>query len=283
MNPNYVLYDYDYKLKEIIDEGDVKSNRTGIDALSIFGVQCRYSIDKFFPIPTRRKYPYKSIFSELLWMLSGSTNVNDLEAMNSKIWSAWRDKEFERRNGYADGELGPIYGHQFRNFGGDYNIPNGFDQVSFIVNELRNNKFSRRIIINLWDAKVVNGDTVRLPPCHFNTQFLVDNKDRLTTILTQRSGDFLPGISANILFYSALSYMLAQQCGLKPYELIHNIGDAHVYTDQLTAANTYLQRGFPDSPKLTLLPAKDIFSYKLDNFIVSDYTPLDPIKIPVAV
>jgi thymidylate synthase len=284
----YILQDYDDALENILKNGFRTTNRTGIDTLTLFGLQTRYKIDEFFPIPTKRKYVYKSIFAELLWMLSGSTNVNDLEKLGSKIWTAWRDKEFEKRNGYADGELGAVYGFQMRNFGGDYNlrnqdIDNGFDQIAFLVNELKSNKFSRRILLNLWNPKDMVSDKVRLPCCHFNLQLLVDNNDNLTGILTQRSGDFLPGCSANIFFYSALIYMLAQQTNLKPCELIYNVGNAHVYVDQLDAANEYLTRPKVDSPKLILNKAQDIFSYTLDDFSVINYNPLAKIKIPVAV
>jgi len=284
----YILNDYDAGLKNIIDNGISKPNRTGIDTLSLFGLQGRYRINEYFPLPTKRKYAYKSIFAELLWMISGSTNVNDLEKMGSKIWTAWRDSEFEKKNGYADGELGPIYGWQFRHFGGFYlyrnsNINNGFDQIKFVIEELKSNKFSRRILINLWNPIDMMGTMVKLPCCHYSFQLLVDNNDNLTGILNQRSGDWLPGVSANIFFYSAFLYMIAQQTGLKPYELIHNVADSHVYVDQIDAAKEYLSRKEIDSPKLILNKAEDIFSYKLEDFKIIDYKPLPKIIVPVAV
>ena len=289
----YLLKDYDDNLKKILDKGIRLPNRTGMDALTLFGLQGRYKIDEYFPIPTKRKYAYKSIFAELLWMLSGSTNVNDLEKMNSKIWTAWRDKEFEQKNNYINGELGPIYGFQFRHSGADYKkwrshrdelgYDQGFDQVSFIINELKTNKYSRRILINFWNPKDMVSDGIRLPCCHYSFQLLVDDQDRLTGILTQRSGDWLPGISANIFFYSAFIYMIAQQCNLKPYQLIHNVSNAHIYINQIDAANEYLTRPKIDSPKLILDPAKDIFNYTLDNFKIVDYNPGDKIMIPIAI
>lgn len=282
----YILKEYDEALVKIINSGILKNNRTGVDTLSLFGLQCRYKIDEYFPIPTKRKYAYKSIFAELLWMLSGSTNVNDLEAMNSKIWSPWKDPEFEKRNGYADGELGPIYGHSFRSFGGDYGPIfgyEGFDQVSYLIEELRKNKYSRRALINLWDPNVMTTDKVKLPCCHYSFQCLVDDKNRLTGILTQRSGDWLPGVSANIFFYSAFLYMIAQQTSLQPYELIHNIADAHVYVNQLDAASEYLNRPEINSPKFLLNKRQDIFSYKLEDFNVINYNPGEKIILPVAI
>lgn len=279
----YILKEYDDALKNIIENGFRKSNRTGIDTLTIFGSNCRYKIDERFPIPTKRKYAYKSIFSELLWMLSGSTNVADLENRGSKIWSAWRDSDFEYRNGYGDGDLGPIYGHSFRNFGGNYKVKNGFDQVKYLVEELKKNKYSRRALINLWDPNVMTTDKVKLPTCHYAFQVLVDDKDRLTGVLTQRSGDWLPGVSSNVFFYSALLYMIGQQVDLKPYELVHNVADCHVYINQLDAAKEYLNRPEIDSPKLILNKASDIFNYQLSDFNVVDYSPGESIKVPVAV
>jgi len=283
---NYILKDYDDALEKIITTGIRKANRTGIDTLSCFGVSCRYRIDEFFPLPTKRKAFYKSIFSELLWMLSGSTNVNDLEEMGSKIWSAWRDPEFEKRNGYEDGDLGPIYGHSFRKFGGTYgkdNVNTGTDQVRYLIDELRRDKYSRRALINLWDPAVMTTGQVKLPTCHYSFQVLVDDQDRLTGVLGQRSGDWIPGVSANIFFYSAFLYMLGQQLGYKPYELIHNVADAHVYIDQLDAAMEYLSRPELQAPKLILNKATDIFSYKLDDFKIEGYQPGAVIKVPVAV
>jgi thymidylate synthase len=284
----YILQDYDDILEDIITNGFLTTNRTGVDTLTLFGTQGRYKIDEYFPLPTKRKYAYKSIFAELLWMISGSTNVNDLEKMGSKIWTAWRDKSFEEKNGYDDGELGPIYGWQMRNFGGDYNSRHyysnsGFDQIEFIINELKTNKFSRRIIMNLWNPNDMISFSIRLPCCHYSFQLLVDNNDNLTGILTQRSGDWLPGVSANIFFYSAFLYMIAQQTNLKPYMLIHNTANSHVYVDQIDGAKEYLQRQEISSPKLVLNKAKDIFSYTLDDFNIIDYNPLPKIKIPVAV
>lgn len=284
----YILQDYDTTLDNIITKGIKIPNRTGVDALTLIGTSCRYRVDEYFPLSTKRKAFYGSIFAELLWMLSGSTNVNDLEAMKSRIWSSWRDKEFEARNGYSDGWLGPTYGWSFRNFGGNYDLcsrtdQNGFDQVSYLVEELRKNKYSRRALINLWDPNVMTTDKVRLPTCHYSFQVLVDDQDRMTGILAQRSGDWLPGVSTNIVFYSAFLYMIGQQTGLKPYELVHNVGSAHVYIDQLPAAKEYLERPEIDAPKLSLKPAKDIFSYTLENFTIEDYNPGKAIKVPIAI
>ncbi len=281
----YILHDYDNLINKILKEGIRCPNRTGTDTLAIFGAQCRYRIEDLFPITTKRKTFYKSIFAELLWMLSGNTNVNDLNKLGSRIWDAWKDPEFEARNNYKSGELGPIYGFSFRHFGGDYSAenPEGFDQVSYLINELKTNKYSRRALINLWDPAVMTTDKVKLPTCHYAFQVLVDNQDRLTGVLTQRSGDMLPGVCANKIFYSAFLYMIGQQTGLKPYELVHHIANAHIYVNQLEAAQEYLARPEIGSPKLILNKAEDIFSYKLEDFVIEGYNPGPVIKVPVAV
>lgn len=288
---NYIMQPYDDALQYVLDHGERKSNRTGVNTLSVFGYQMRFNISDRFPILTKRKMYYKSIFAELLWMLSGSTNVNDLEAMGSKIWTAWRDKEFEKRNGYVDGEFGPIYGFQMRHFGGNYPMKdlldhNGFDQIQYLVDELRNNPTSRRMVMNLWNpndmCQVNVGNEVRLPCCHYSFILNVSN-GKLNGMLVQRSADLPCGSPANIQFYSALIYMLAQQSNLSPGELVYSIADAHIYIDQIPMVKEYLSRPKVDSPKLELANTDSIFNYKLENFNITDYSPLSVIKFPVAV
>lgn len=280
----YITKEYDDLLQHILEHGHKKVNRTGIDTLSIFGAQCSYDISEYFPVITKRKYPYKSIFAELLWMLSGSTNINDLEAMGSKIWTPWRDKEFEKRNGYVDGELGPSYGWQFRNFGGQYpNRSTGFDQVQYVIDELKNNKYSRRIMIDLWNPIDMISDRVRLPCCHYSFQVLVFDENKMAGILNQRSADVPLGVPANVIFYSALLYMLGQQTGLQPVMLTHNMADAHIYSNQITTTLQYLEQKQHNSPKLILNKAPSIFEYKLTDFQITDYEASSSIKIDVAI
>jgi len=280
---NYTLSDYDNVLKRILEEGETIPNRTGVDCKVLFGVQCHYNISDVFPLPTKRKYYYKSILAELLWMLSGSTNVNDLEKMNSKIWTAWRNKDFESKNNYKDGEFGPIYGYQFRSFGGNYPEKDGFDQLKFVINELKNNKFSRRALINLWDSSKMSTDKVILPCCHFSSHFMINSKDQLICVLHQRSGDWIPGIPANIIFYSALTYMLANELNIQPGKLIHNVDNAHVYVNQIDAANEYLNREVKYSCPKLILNKKDIDTYTVDDFIIEGYNHDPFIKVPVMV
>lgn len=307
----YTIKDYDNLIQYILDNGELKKNRTGIDTLSIFGAQMRFDISNQFPIATKRKVFPKSVFAELIWMLSGSTNVNDLEKLGCKFWSPWRNEEFELKNNYIDGEFGPIYGWQLRHFGADYKFREdfenyklnyksddsygawfayeerkksmGFDQVSYIVDQLKNNKTSRRILFSLWNPPDVNSDSVILPPCHYSFILNVDNNDNLSGMLVQRSMDIVAGGWANIIWYSAFIYMLAQQCNLKPKELIVSVGDCHVYSNQINAAKEYLSRPEIAQPTLKINQAKDIFSYKVEDFVLENYNPLDKIEIPVAV
>jgi thymidylate synthase len=278
---------YDDALQFILDNGVQQVNRTGIDTLSVFGHQIRINISERFPILTKRKMFPQAIFKELLWMLSGSTNVNDLEAMGSKIWTPWRDKAFERKHGYDDGELGPIYGWQMRRFGANYANRNsghrsGFDQISWIVKELVSNPTSRRIIMSYWNPNDVNSDRVKLPPCHLYFQLNIQG-NLLSGMLVQRSCDVPIGSPANIQFYAALIYMFAQQCGLVPHELVYSMADAHIYVNQIDSVKEYLSREAVDSPTLELNKAKDILSYKPDDFVIVGYNPLDKISIPVAI
>ena len=286
---SYILQDYDDALSYILKNGVRKKNRTGVDTLNVLATMQRYRIDDKFPILTKRKVWPKSIFAELLWILSGSTNNNDLQALGSNIWTPWTNKEFENKNGYVDGSLGPIYGFQLRYFGGFYGDGDkskpyygcgGFDQLQNMLRMLKVEPTSRRNIFSLWNPK--NLHLMRLPPCHYTFQVSV-YENMLSGVLTQRSCDFPIGVPANIQFYSALIYMLAQQTGLKPYEFVHNCIESHIYVNQIEAVEEYLSRERVDSPVLELGCANSIDSYSMDSFMLKDYSPLNPIKIPVAV
>jgi len=299
---SYILQPYDDALQQILDEGVWKTNRTGVRSKAVFGVLSRYRIEEYFPIVTKRKVWPKAIFAELLWFLSGSTNNKDLQALGSNIWTPWVDSEFEKKHGFAEGALGPVYGFQLRHFGGRYgngtktDRPNswldpgaradwgygdgGFDQLESMVNTLKTDPDCRRNLFSLWNPKDM--PLMRIPPCHYTFQVFV-HEGKLSGELTQRSCDFPVGIPANIQFYSALVYMLAQQTGLKPYEFVHSTVDSHIYEDQLDAVGEYLARPKPNSPRLQLNKAKDIYSYSMEDFELVDYLPEASIKIPVAV
>jgi len=319
----YILQPYDDALHEILEDGVRKENRTGVDTLAIFGMQKRYRIDEHFPLLTKRKVWPKAIFGELLWFLSGSTNNKDLKDLGSNIWTPWLDEKFEEKHGYVSGAFGPVYGFQLRHFGGYYGNGNGggaaiwndsdgptprnwnfekqrnatrglwrdgnaqnvygkdgFDQLEYMLKELKENPDSRRILFSLWNPKDM--DKMRLPPCHFTFQLFVHG-GKLSGHLTQRSCDFPVGVPANIQFYSALTYMFAQQAGYEPYEFVHTTVDSHIYVNQIEAVEEYLSRPTPDSPRLILHKSKGMLSYELDDFEVKEYCPEPKIAIQVEV
>jgi len=323
----YQMQSYDEALALILDEGVERTNkRTQIKTKTIFGLTSRYDLTEAFPIITRRKVWPKSIWAELLWFISGSTNNKDLQALGANIWNPWVDVEFEKKHGYAPGSFGPVYGFQLRHFGGYYGngiggptgstatqitendfdqagwprwddskepfrgglTPNGnaygaggFDQLAWLANRLKEDSSCRRMLFTLWNPAETH--KMKLPPCHYTYQVLVDDEGRLTGVLTQRSCDFPIGVPANIQFYSALTMMLAQQSGFTAHEFVHNTVDAHIYWDQIEAVEEYLASPVLDSPTLTINKAPDIFSYKLEDFVLENHVCGPKIEIPVAV
>lgn len=288
----YLMQDYDDALEKILKHGIRKTNRTGVDTLSLFGMQSRYRIDERFPLLTGRKIRHKSMVGELLWFLSGSTLNQDLKDLGCGFWTPWLDKEFEKENGFVDGAFGPLYGFQLRHFGGHYGNGSseikdnplygegGFDQLAYMVDLLKNNPNDRRILFSLWNPKMMH--QMRLPPCHYTFQCYTHD-GKLSGMLTQRSCDFPVGVPFNIAFYSALIYMLAQQADLEPYEFVHTTADSHIYVNQIEAVEEYLSRSKPDSPVLRIEKADSIEDYKPSNFILEDYNPEPEIKFEVAV
>lgn len=294
----YVVQPYDDALRLILKTGERRKNRTGIDTLSVFSIRSVYQIDQFFPLVTKRKLHPKAAFAELLWMLSGSTNNEDLIKLGANFWTPWVDlshsdnQEFYKRTGFKHGYLGPVYGWQMRHFGGNYvnaylsdkndsSVDQGFDQVQWLINEIKTNPTSRRLIMNLWNPKDMH--LMRLPPCHYYTRIDIDNQGRMTLLCSQRSCDFPVGVPFNLIFYSAFCYMIAQQTGYTPYRFIHHTEDSHIYVNQLEQVEEYLSRKEIDSPKFNLKKSEDIFSYKIDDFEILDYNPDSSIKMSIAV
>ena len=234
----------------------------------------------------------------MIWFLSGSTNVKNLQSLGANIWNPWESKEFEEKHHYAEGSLGPVYGFQLRHFDGNYpdkydqeiadkmGIKNfygmgGVDQLKYMLNLLKEDPKDRRILFSLWNPKQI--DNMRLPPCHYTFQLFVDDQGRMSGHLTQRSNDYPVGVCANIQFYSALIYMFAQQTEFTPYEFIHEAVDAHIYENQIPAVERYLQTPIINSPTLELRPAEDMFNYKPSNFVLHNFRSGPKIDIPVAV
>jgi len=278
----YIMDAYDDALRYILKHGVKRPDRTGTGTLSVFGYQTRFRINENFPIITRRKVWPRSIFCELLWLLSGSSDNKDLQEMGVNFWTPWVSEEFEKKHGFNSGELGPVYGFQMRHFDGDYRTKSGgADQLAYLINEIRTNPTSRRMLVSYWNPNQL--DAMRLPPCHYTFQVYIDDEGRMSGMLTQRSADYPVGVPANIQFYSAFIYMLAQQTGYTPWEFVHNTGDTHIYLDQIPAVEAYLSQPAPDSPKLVLNKAADIYSYKPEDFELIDYNPGPVIKIPISV
>lgn len=257
-------------LQHILDNGTDKADRTGTGTHSVFGYQMRFDLADGFPLLTTKKLHLKSIIHELLWFLNGDTNVAYLQNNGVRIWNEWAD---------ADGDLGHIYGYQWRSWP-DYNGGH-VDQISQVIDQLRNDPDSRRIIVSAWN--VADIPNMNLPPCHALFQFYVAD-GRLSLQLYQRSADCFLGVPFNIASYALLLMMVAQVTGLKPGEFVHTLGDAHLYNNHLEQARLQLTREPRKLPVMTINPeVKDIFSFKYEDFTLSDYNPHPHISAQVSV
>jgi thymidylate synthase len=273
-------------LSRILDEGRPRLDRTGTGTLGVFGHQMRFDLRRGFPLLTTKRLHLRSILHELLWFLRGETHVASLQAAGVTIWDDWAGAEECARFGRAPGDLGPVYGHQWRAFGatkqpdGTY-ASDGVDQIARLVHELRENPWSRRHIVTAWNP--AEATQVTLPPCHTLFQFHVQDGE-LSCQLYQRSGDVFLGVPFNIASYALLTLMLAQATGLAPGELIHTLGDAHLYTNHLDQARLQLTREPRPSPTMHLDPSvTDVFAFQFEHFRLDGYDPHPHIKAPVAV
>ncbi|MEH6535308.1 MAG: thymidylate synthase [Psychroserpens sp.] len=267
-------------VKHVLEHGNEKSDRTGTGTKSVFGYQMRFDLNEGFPMVTTKKLHLKSIIYELLWFLKGDTNINYLTENGVKIWNSWADK---------NGDLGPVYGHQWRNWNSD-----DIDQIKDVIHTLKNNPDSRRMMVSAWnpsvmpdtsksfDENVANGKAA-LPPCHAFFQFYVAN-GKLSCQLYQRSADIFLGVPFNIGSYALFTMMMAQVCGYEAGEFIHTFGDAHIYSNHYEQLELQLSRDIRPLPKMTLNPEiKDIFDFKFEDFTLEDYNPHPHIKGIVAV
>jgi thymidylate synthase len=257
-------------LRHIEECGVKKSDRTGTGTISVFGYQMRFHLEDGFPLLTTKKVHLKSIIYELLWFLQGDTNIKYLNDHGVSIWDEWAD---------ANGDLGPVYGHQWRSWPDE----NGgtIDQISNVVEQIKHNPDSRRLIVSAWNPAEV--DRMALPPCHCLFQFyVVDN--RLSCQLYQRSADTFLGVPFNIASYSLLTMMIAQVCGLQLGDFVHTFGDAHIYLNHLDQVAEQLSREPRQLPKMILNPAvKNLYDFKYEDFTLEGYDPWPSIKAPVAV
>lgn len=257
-------------LRRIMDEGVVKTDRTGVGTKSVFGHQMRFDLSEGFPLLTTKKVHLKSIIYELLWFISGDTNVRYLQEHGVSIWDEWAD---------ADGELGPVYGKQWRSW--EARDGRVVDQLAQVVDMIKNHPDSRRMLVCAWNPGEV--DKMALPPCHCLFQFYVA-EGRLSCQLYQRSADTFLGVPFNIASYALLTMMIAQVCGLQPGEFIHTTGDTHIYLNHFEQVKEQLSRSPRALPKMILNPeVKSIFDFKYEDFKLEDYNPYPAIKAPVAV
>ena len=264
------MQQYHDLLRLILKNGTRKTDRTGTGTLSIFGHQMRFDLEKGFPLLTTKQLHLKSIIYELLWFLRGDTNVHYLQEHGVRIWNEWAD---------ASGELGPVYGHQWRSWP-DYNGGH-IDQISRVISQIKNQPDSRRMIVNAWNVAEV--DQMALPPCHLLFQFYVA-EGRLSLQLYQRSADTFLGVPFNIASYALLTLMVAQVCGLRPGEFIHTTGDTHLYLNHLDQANLQLSRTPRTLPHMHLNPeVSDLFSFRFEDFQLENYTPYPHIAAAVSV
>ena len=284
-------------LQHILDNGTNKDDRTNTGTISCFGYQMRFDLNEGFPLLTTKKVHLKSIIHELLWFIKGDTNIKYLVDHDVRIWNEWPYAKFTKSPAYQGetleefvlkiktddefasiyGELGPIYGYQWRNFKSDKNTK---DQLAWVINEIKTNPDSRRLIVNSWQAADI--EEMALPPCHVMYQFYVrDNK--LSCQLYQRSADAFLGVPFNIASYALLTMMVAQQCNLELGEFIHTIGDAHIYNNLIDQVNLQLTRTPRELPKMIIKKANSIFDYQYDDFELVDYNPYKGIKGKVAV
>jgi len=281
-------------IKEVLEEGSKKEDRTGVGTISKFGSQKRYSLKDSFPLLTTKKVNWSAIVHELLWFISGSTNIKYLVDNDVRIWNEWPYEKFKKSNKYNGetlaefatkikedqvfanefGELGPVYGKQWRDF-------EGVDQLMEVVEQLKNNPSSRRIIISAWNVPRIK--EMLLPPCHAFIQFYVNN-GQLSCQLYQRSADVFLGVPFNIASYALLTLMLAQVTGLKAKEFIHTTGDTHIYSNHMDQVNEQLSRKTRKLPKVKLnKKITDITKFTFDDIELIDYDPHPPIRAKVAV
>lgn len=273
-------------LRHVLENGKDREDRTGTGTRGVFGYQMRFDLGEGFPLLTTKKLHLKSIIHELLWFLQGETHVKPLQDAGVRIWNEWATAEQTARFGRKEGDLGPVYGHQWRNFGatrradGTYER-DGVDQIKRVLADIVERPHSRRLIVTGWNPK--EADQVALPPCHTLFQFYVQDGE-LSCQLYQRSADIFLGVPFNIASYALLTMMVAHVTGLRAGEFVHTFGDAHLYKNHLEQARTQLARDPRPPPRMILAPGvKDLFSFRYEDFALEGYDPHPHIAAEVSV
>jgi thymidylate synthase len=273
-------------LRTILERGKDRADRTGTGTLGIFGHQMRFDMREGFPLLTTKKLHLKSILHELLWFLRGETHVKSLQDAGVRIWNEWATPEQTARFGRQEGDLGPVYGHQWRNFGatkradGTYE-KDGVDQIKRLLRDIQESPHSRRLLVTGWNPK--EADQVALPPCHTLFQFYVQDGE-LSCQLYQRSADVFLGVPFNIASYALLTMMIAQVSGLRPGDFVHTFGDAHLYKNHLEQARLQLTREPRKLPQMRINPdVKDLFAFRFEDFQLEGYDPHPHIAAEVSV
>ncbi len=257
-------------LHHVLDQGNIKSDRTGTGTVSVFGYQMRFNLQEGFPLLTTKKLHTRSIFHELLWFLKGETNIQYLKENNVSIWDEWADE---------NGNLGPVYGKQWRSW--EAADGRSVDQITNVIEQIKTNPDSRRLLVVAFNPSDI--EKMALPPCHAFFQFYVAN-GKLSCQLYQRSADIFLGVPFNIASYALLTHMVAQVCGLEAGEFIHTLGDAHIYSNHMEQVKLLLSRTPKNLPTLKLNPAvKNIFDFKYEDIEILNYAPLAAIKAEVAI
>jgi len=257
-------------MRHVLEQGNQKHDRTGTGTISVFGYQMRFNLAEGFPMITTKKVHLRSIIHELIWFLSGETNIKYLKDNGVSIWDEWADE---------NGNLGPVYGYQWRS----WPTPDGrhIDQITQVINQIKNNPDSRRLIVSAWNVAEI--ENMALPPCHSFFQFYVAD-GKLSCQLYQRSADIFLGVPFNIASYALLTMMIAQVCDLQVGDFVHTLGDAHLYNNHLDQAKLQLSRDLRPLPTLKINPdIKNIFDFKFEDFSLENYDPHPHIKAAVAV
>lgn len=282
---------YLQSIKDILEFGEKRNDRTGVGTISLFQLQYRYDLTKGFPLLTTKKMAMKSIFEELMWFLRGQTDVSILQNKGIKIWDGNSTREFLDTVGLKnlqECDIGPSYGFQFRYAGAEYQncktnyIGQGLDQVQYVIDQLKTNPHSRRILINLWNCQ--NLSQMALPPCLFCYEFYVKENNKLCLALIQRSGDIMLGIPFNIASATLLLHIIARETGLQPWELVHNINDAHIYINHIEGAKEQILRKPFAPPILQLKHIERKFTdYEFTDVVIENYNSHPTIKLNMAI